>query len=70
MSDINFEIIEHLGVITEYKSGWKKEINRVSWNGGNPKYDIRDWNPDHTKMSRGVTFTDVELENLKAILTM
>lgn len=49
MADIKFEIIEHIGAISENKSGWKKELNLVSWNGANPKYDIRDWSPEHEK---------------------
>ena len=42
-----FEIREHLGVIARYESGWRKELNLVSWNGGAPKYDVRDWDPHH-----------------------
>ena len=47
-----FEIREHLGVIARYESGWRKELNLVSWNGGAPKYDVRDWDPHHERMSR------------------
>ena len=49
--DVTFEITEPIGVIANYATGWKKEINLVSWNGGAPKYDIRDWDPDHEHMS-------------------
>ena len=44
---ITFEITEHIGVLCVYHTGWKKELNLVSWNGNAPKNDIRDWDPDH-----------------------
>ena len=58
------EIVKHIGVIREYPTGWKKELNLVSWNGGGVKYDIRDWDPLHEHMSRGVTLTEQEVINL------
>ena len=57
MNQINYEIKEHIGIISENKNGWTKELNLVSWNDNDPKYDIRDWNPTHDKMSRGITLT-------------
>lgn len=60
MSDITFQIIKHIGVIREGNKGWRGELNVVSWNNNAPKFDIRDWNEDHTKMSRGLTFTKKE----------
>lgn len=43
-TDIKFEIIEHIGDLSEPSAkGWKKELNKVSWNGAVPKYDIREW---------------------------
>ena len=33
-----------------------------------PKYDLREWNPDHSRMGKGITLTDEEVETLKAIL--
>ncbi len=68
MSDFKYEIIEEIGVLSENAKGWRKEINRISWNGGAPKYDIRDWSPDHEKMGKGVTLTDEELTALKELL--
>lgn len=61
---IAFKIIKRIGVLSEYQNGWKKEINIVSWNGGEPKYDIRDWEPSHEHMSRGVTLSEAEMNNL------
>lgn len=59
--EIRFEIAERIGVLCKHDTGWTKEINLVSWNGGNPKYDIRDWSPDHGRMSRGITLTEDEV---------
>lgn len=68
MANIEFEIIKHIGVIKTNKNGWVKELNIVSWNGKDGKYDIREWNEDYDKMSRGITFTENELEILFEIL--
>lgn len=66
--DFKYEIINQLGVVSEGTKGWKKEFNRVSWNGGEPKYDIRDWDEGHEKMGKGVTLTERELRALKKLL--
>ena len=68
MSDFKYEIIEEIGVLSENAKGWRKEINRISWNGGAPKYDIRDWSPDHEKMGKGVTLTAEEAKALRELL--
>ena len=54
MPEIKYEITEHLGVISETARGWTREVNMISWNGREPKIDVRDWSPDHTKMSKGL----------------
>lgn len=64
MADITFKITKELGVISETSTGWTKELNMVSWNDRDPKYDIRDWNPDHTRMSKGVSLTEDEMKKL------
>lgn len=66
--EVKYEIINNVGVISELRAGWNKELNRVSWNGGEPKYDIRDWSPDHDKMGKGITLTEEELRSLKSII--
>lgn len=68
MSSFKFEVIETVGVLSEGAKGWKKELNLVSWNGREPKYDIRDWSEDHTKMGKGVTISTAELSNLKRVI--
>ena len=68
MAEITFEIKESLGVLSESTRGWTKELNLVSWNGREPKYDIREWDPVHEKMGKGVTLTEEELVALKKLL--
>jgi hypothetical protein len=68
MADIKYEIKEELGVLSESPKGWQKELNLVSWNGAVPKYDIRDWSPDHEKMGKGITLNADEAQALYKIL--
>ncbi|AUS97945.1 hypothetical protein CDQ84_00730 [Clostridium thermosuccinogenes] len=68
MADIKFDIVKSFGVISEGKDGWKKEVNLVSWNGRKPKLDIREWDENHEKMSKGITLTASEVAELKKIL--
>lgn len=68
MAEIKFEIKEHLGVLSESNKGWKKEMNLVSWNDREPKYDIREWDPEYKKMGKGITLSLQELKKLREIL--
>ena len=68
MADIKFEIIESFGAISENSRGWTKELNLVSWNEREPKYDIREWSPDHQKMGKGITMSKEEILALKGLL--
>lgn len=68
MADIKYEIKENIGQISVSGKGWSREINLVSWNNNKPKYDIRDWDPEHIKMSKGLTFTKEEIISLRDIL--
>ena len=69
MADIKFEIVEEIGVLSESPKGWTKELNLVSWNGAEPKYDLRDWAPGHEKMGKGVTLTKEEVLKLSELLS-
>ena len=69
MADFKFDIVEHLGVISENSKGWTKEWNLVSWNGARPKFDLRDWAPDHEKMGKGITLSNEEFEALKDLMS-
>lgn len=66
--EVSFRVVEELGVLDRYKTGWSREINIVSWNGKPPKFDIRDWDPDHQRMSRGITLHEREAVKLTEIL--
>jgi len=66
--ELKYEIAEELGILSENEKGWRKELNLVSWNEREPKYDIRDWNPNHDRMSKGITLTKEEAEALYEIL--
>lgn len=68
MAEIKYEIIEKIAVLSTTEKGWSKEINLISWNEREPKYDIRDWSEDHEKMGKGITLTKDELQNLKSAL--
>ena len=68
MADLKFEIYKNLGVLGIGSKGWKKEVNIVSWNERKPKLDIRDWDENHEKMGKGLTFSREEALELKNIL--
>lgn len=68
MADIKFEIENELGKISESSKGWTKELNLISWNGKEAKYDLRDWAPDHEKMGKGITLTIDELKEFRNLL--
>lgn len=70
MAEITFEITKELGVISETSKGWTRELNMVSWNDREPKFDIRDWSPDHTRMSKGVSLTEEEMQKLVELFNL
>jgi len=68
MSDIKFDLIKQIGVLSKSEKGWTKELNLISWNDREPKYDIRAWSPDGKIMSKGITLSKEELSALKELL--
>jgi len=68
MSEIKYEIVKNIGVLSKAGSGWTKELNLISWNERDAKYDLRDWSPDRAKMGKGVTLSREELIALKELL--
>ncbi len=68
MADIKFSIEKSYGVLSTNVKGWSKELNLISWNEREPKLDIREWSPDHSKMGKGVTLTTEEAIKLKELL--
>ncbi|MEA4989186.1 MAG: YdbC family protein [Anaerovorax sp.] len=67
-AEIKYEIKETLGTLSESPKGWSKELNLISWNEKEPKYDLRDWSPEHEKMGKGVTLSVEELRKLRDAL--
>lgn len=68
MAEVKFEIKETIGTLSKSSKGWSKELNLISWNERDPKYDLRDWAPDHAKMGKGVTLSAEELKKLRDLL--
>ena len=65
---ITCEIVRPIAVLSENERGYTKEINLVSWNGGEPKYDIRNWHPGREKCGKGITLSRNEIQNLMEAL--
>ena len=68
MQEFKYEITKELGVLSESNKGWRKELNLISWNGAAPKYDLREWAPNHEKMGKGVTLSEDEAKALLKLL--
>ena len=66
--DIKFEIEKCLGVLSTSKRGWTTELNLISWNGREPKVDIREWDENHDVAGKGLTLTKTEEMELCSIL--
>lgn len=68
MVEFKYEVVEKIAVLSESSKGWTKELNLISWNDREPKYDIREWSPDGSKMGKGITLSDEEVAVLKKAL--
>jgi len=68
MAEFRYDIVEQLGVLSENSNGWSRELNYISWNGRDPKYDIRDWAPGNEKMGKGISLSLEEAKALKELL--
>lgn len=62
--DFTYEITKHLANLKTNSSGWIRELNLVIWGQNKEKYDIRDWNEDHTRCGKGITFDKEEMQLL------
>ena len=62
MAEIKYEIVQEICVLSESARGWTKELNLVSWNDREPKFDIREWAPEHSRMGKGVTLSKEEMQ--------
>ena len=65
-NEITYEITEEVSVLSN--GAWALELNLISWNGTSPKFDLRKWTDDHSKMSKGITFTRNEALALRDAL--
>lgn len=65
---ITCEIVRLIAVLSENERGYTKEINLVSWNGSEPKFDIRNWHPGREKSGKGITLTEEEAIALMSAL--
>ena len=68
MAEIKYEIIQKIAVLSQRPRGWERQLNLISWNEGEPKYDIRDWSPDGSRMGKGISLSAEEMGILKGIL--
>ena len=68
MVEFKYEVVERIAVLSESSKGWTKELNLISWNDREPKYDIRECSPDGSKMGKGITLSDEEVAVLKKAL--
>ena len=67
-NDFSYEIVEHIAVLSTSKTGWTKELNLISWNGRTPKYDIREWSPEHMRRwARALLFPMRSSQNSKSL---
>ena len=64
MNEIQYEIKQEIAVLSKSDSGYTKEINLISWNGAEPKYDIRSFSPNREKCGKGITLTETEAKEL------
>lgn len=65
---ITYEVKEIIGVLETKESGWRKEVTLTSWNGGTPKIDIREWDPNHMRCGRGLTLPEEEARRMTEML--
>lgn len=65
-----YKVLEEIGTLSTNAKGWELKLRYISWNGKEPKYDLRSWLEDETgeKCSKGITLTGEELEALYEVL--
>lgn len=64
---INYEVIEECGTVAERSGGYELKLRYISWNGKDPRYDLRPWKVDDEGKEvcgKGITLTGEELESL------
>lgn len=61
------KVIKKIALISGSETGFRKELNIVSWNGRDPKYDLRSWSPEGIAL-KGLTLTEDEAKELQKAL--
>ncbi len=64
---MTLEVIKKIALISGLETGFRKELNIVSWNGRDPKYDLRSWSPEGMAL-KGLTLTEDEAKELQKAL--
>ena len=67
MTEITYDVVKKIGVIAD-NSAWETQVNLISWNHAKPKFDIRKWNVETNKMSKGISLTESEARALADLL--
>lgn len=67
MSEVKFNIEQHIAVLSGSEGEVSKQLNLVSWGGKPPVIDIRAWS-SKGKPYKGVTLTIEETQALKEVL--
>ena len=68
---LKYEVLKVFGTLNS-DSKMPKELRLISWNGKEPKYDLRGWGTDEYEnetMTKGITLDGKELQSLFDILT-
>lgn len=60
---MTMNVIKKIAVISDEDKGYRKELNLVSWNGREPKYDLRNWSPEGQAL-KGLTMSEKEAKEL------
>lgn len=64
---MTMNVIKKIAVISGEEKGYRKELNLVSWNGREPKLDLRNWSPEGQAL-KGLTMTEDEAKELRKVL--
>lgn len=63
-----YKITEHIATLSESNRGTALELNRISYGGQPPKWDLRRWEKTDHRMLKGITLNDDEMKTLVDVL--
>lgn len=70
-SDFTYEVIDDIATLGKRGKNYELKLRYVSFNGNDPRYDIRPWGVDddgNEKMLKGISLSGEELQALKDVL--